>query len=219
MDCDFWLEKWISGDTKFDQGKPNPNLLENWARLVSKPSNVFVPLCGRSIDLRWLSEQGHNVLGVELSAVAIESFFDGLKIAYSKKAEGTFTRYESQSISILEGDFFELSVDHLKEVQAVYDRAWIVAFPPALRAKYAEHLKKIVPKNSPMLVVSLEYPGGLIDGPPFSVDETELCGLYGESSVTKLKDEQMSTSHPKFTAAGLETIRETVYSVMLRDYF
>ena len=66
-----------------------------------------------------------------------------------------------------------------------------------------------------MLVVSLEYPGGLIDGPPFSVDETELCGLYGESSVTKLKDEQMSTSHPKFTAAGLETIRETVYSVML----
>ena len=33
-----------------------------------------MPLCGKSLDLLWLRDQGHLVIGVELSATAFEDF-------------------------------------------------------------------------------------------------------------------------------------------------
>ena len=34
-----------------------------------------MPLCGKSLDLLWLAAQGHRVLGVEISPLAVDAFF------------------------------------------------------------------------------------------------------------------------------------------------
>ena len=54
-------------------------------RVISGKSgcSIFVPLCGKTLDLIWLNEKGHTVMGCELSEVAAKQFFEENKIPYS----------------------------------------------------------------------------------------------------------------------------------------
>ena len=54
MSDSFWLEKWEKGDTKFDQTEVNPYLIRHKEIFGDlKGKKIFVPLCGKSIDLLW----------------------------------------------------------------------------------------------------------------------------------------------------------------------
>src|SRR5690606_22020225 len=68
MHADFWLERWREGRTHFHLERVTPLLQKYWPGLgLPKGSKVLVPLCGKTLDMVWLAEQGHKVLGVELS--------------------------------------------------------------------------------------------------------------------------------------------------------
>ena len=76
MDTDFWLERWQNNQTGFHQDEINSYLTRYWSGLgLTQGSRVLVPLCGKSLDMLWLAEQGHSVVGIELSRLAIEAFF------------------------------------------------------------------------------------------------------------------------------------------------
>ncbi|WP_178862060.1 thiopurine S-methyltransferase [Thiomicrorhabdus cannonii] len=182
MQADFWHAMWESGVVGFQQTEINGYLQQHWQRLgLQGDETVLVPLCGKSLDMLWLGEQGHKVLGVELSQKALDEFLDENKLrSVAPLVHAHFCGYRLSAMTLLCGDFFHLSAADCEEVGAVYDRAAIVALPPEMRKQYAAHLQAILPAGTKLLLVNLEYDQSLLNGPPFSVPESEICTLFAD---------------------------------------
>jgi thiopurine S-methyltransferase len=182
METQFWLERWRQGRIGFHQTASNPWLVRYFKDLrIPADSRVLVPLCGKSLDMLWIAEQGYRVLGVELSPVAVASFFQENEFPVDHENRNEFISYRSGPIEILLGDFFDLKAGDLNGVVGIYDRAALVALPPDLRRRYASHLGAIVSAGLRILLLSFEYPEGFREGPPFSVTASEVEKLFSES--------------------------------------
>src|SRR3954465_9361426 len=137
MDANFWHETWKNRNLGFNQGKPNPSLMKYFNQLsLAKPSRVFVPLCGKTLDISWLLSNGYRVAGAELSKIAIEQLFAQLRLEPNVSSHGPVDRYSAKDIDIFVGDIFDISREMLGLVDAIYDRAALVALPPNLRDRY-----------------------------------------------------------------------------------
>lgn len=213
MNPEFWLENWRNNKIGFHQPVINPYLTAFWRQLdFTAGSQVFVPLCGKSLDLLWLRQQEHKVLGVEVSDLAVDSFFSENGLTYSKFKKDDFQHYQAERLTILQGDFFELTADHLQGVQGVFDRASLVALPFELRQKYVRHLTNILPSKARILLVSFEYDQSLMNGPPFSVIEAEIQALYQDSYDIELFLVQDALDlYPQFKSLGFNDLEEKVY--------
>ncbi len=177
MEHEFWHARWAEGRIGFHQAEFNAFLTEHWSALgLTSQAQVLVPLCGKSKDMLWLQAQGHDVLGVELSESACQAFFAEQGRTVSAEIQGDFTCYASEQIKLCCGDFFALDKAALAKVGAVYDRAALIALPPAMRKRYAELLCASLPEGVPVLLVTLEFEGD--QGPPFNVTEAELGALF-----------------------------------------
>jgi thiopurine S-methyltransferase len=215
---EFWLERWEREETGFHQNDFNPYLRQYWQDLhLADGSAVFVPLCGKSLDMLWLREQGHPVLGVELSAIAVQAFFNENGYHPQHETYGKFDRCEADSIRILCGDFFDLGKDDLKNVAAVYDRASLIALPPEMRERYARHLVNILPSATQILLVTVDYPQAEMQGPPFSVSSGEVDALYREhAEVRVLAQLDVLEQNQRFRDRGLTRLRENIHLLTLR---
>jgi thiopurine S-methyltransferase len=218
MKNDFWLERWKREEIGFHQNEVNPYLSEFWPELaLARKSMVFVPLCGKSRDMRWLHEQGHQVLGVELSAIAVQAFFKENHYIQQHINDGKFDRYEADGICILCGDFFDLSKDELAKVNAVYDRASLIALPPDMRTSYVRHLADILPPATRILLVTVEYPQQEMQGPPFSVSSDEIESLYRKyADVQFLAGQDVLAQNQRFQQRGLSHLKENIFLLTLR---
>lgn len=178
-DNERWQQSWRDREIAFHQNVVNPHLVKFWQNLrLTAADRVFVPLCGKSRDLRWLADQGHTVVGVELSPLAVRAFFKENKMQPVRQKLGKFTRWEHGRISILCGDFFQLSAADLGEIAAVFDRASLTALPDEIRGAYIAHLKKILPASCKMLLLTTEEPDeGETQGQPFAIAD-EIASLY-----------------------------------------
>lgn len=190
MEPDFWLEKWQKNQLAFHEGAPNTLLTAHFAELgIPAGGTIFVPLCGKTQDMIWLRAQGCRVVGAELSRLAVEQFFaeNGLTPAVTKT--GWFERFEAEGIVILLGDLFELDDATLGPVDAIYDRAALVALPEKMRARYAAYLHALTDR-APQLLVTFEYDQTLINPPPHSVTEAEVRRLYDAAYDLTLAEER-----------------------------
>ena len=213
MDPEFWLERWQRGETGWHQEEINCHLREYWPQMqVAAGTRVLVPLCGKTLDLLWLASRGDRVLGVEISRLAVESFFEENNLSPIRTEEAPFVRYRVDELDILCGDFFHLRDDHLEAVGAVYDRASLIALPPPLRPRYAAHLDEILPATVPRLLITLEYDQAVMSGPPFSVHREEVGALFAERHrITTLAGFDVLDESPRFRANGLKQLVERVY--------
>ena len=213
METDFWLERWERNQIGFHQDAVNSYLIKHLPELRLRAGDpVFVPLCGKTLDMLWLDEQGYAVLGVELSPLAIESFFKENARRVRCVQAGMFTRWTSGSLDILCGDFFDLTREDLGGAKAVYDRASLIALPPHMRPAYAAHMAGLLPSASRILLVTLEYPEGEMAGPPFSVGEREVRRLYHDwFDVKVLGSTDILAQNPRFRDRGLTRLCEIVY--------
>jgi thiopurine S-methyltransferase len=213
MITDYWLESWKQNKIGFHQHEINGHLSSFWKQLNAEgQSQVFVPLCGKSLDLLWLRQQGHHVLGIEISAIAIRDFFVENNLNFNSRQQNDLLIWESDHLTILQDDFFKLTVNQLLEVVGVFDRAALVALPISLRQKYAKHLKNILSDKAKILLIAFEYDQSKMDGPPFAVDEAEIHGLYGDSYEIKLLLSQDTLdNYPSFRSRGLSSLTEKVY--------
>lgn len=179
MEANFWREKWANGEIAFHQSEANPLLVEHMAKLALPPgSRVFVPLCGKTRDIAWLLSQGYRVCGAELVETAVQQLFHELDMAPTITPEGTGRRYGVAGVDIFVGDLFALSAVALGAVDAVYDRAAMVALPPAMRERYATHLIALT-DAAPQLLLTFVYEQSQMSGPPFSVSHDEVRRHYG----------------------------------------
>ncbi len=218
MNPEFWLANWNNNKIGFHQQETNSHLISFWQHLNVAPScHVFVPLCGKSLDLIWLYQQGHKVLGVELSAIAASQFFSENGLSYTAFKQADFHCHQTGRLTLLQGDFFNLTADHLHNVQGVFDRASLIALPPELRQKYVRHLKSILPVGTNILLLTLEYEQTEMTGPPFSVNEAEIQVLYQDSyQIRLLFAQDVLDSYPQFRSIGLKSLQEKVY--LLKAY-
>ncbi len=213
MDAEFWKKRWENDETGFHLDEVNPFLPRFWPQLhIHKKSQVFVPLCGKSLDLCWLREQGHEVWGVELSPLALRRFFSEQGLKPEVRRAGAFEIWETEGIRLFCGDFFELSPELLGQPSVVYDRASMIALPPDMRPGYARHLQSLAPASAPRLLVTLDYEQAQMDGPPFAVSEAEVCALYGDSfQIEKIFSEDILAENERFQQRGLSRLEESVY--------
>ncbi len=218
MDPDFWHQRWREGRIGFHQDRPTPLLLEYWPVLGLAPgSEVFVPLAGKSLDLAWLAAQGHRVLGVELSALAVEQFFAGQGLTPQVHDTRYGRHYQAGGIELICGDAFGLDAQALAGCSAVYDRAALIALPPSLRRRYVRELHAHLPAGCRGLLITLEYPQQEKQGPPFAVSETEVRDLYGHDwTVQTLQRRDILAQQPGFAAEGVSALETTVYRLSRR---
>ena len=179
MDHDFWHRNWERNEIGFHTPVPNPLLVTHFTALkLPTASRVFLPLCGKSLDIHWLLAGGYRVAGAELSRVAVEQLFAALSIAPDITPVAQMIRYSAAGLDIFVGDIFDLTRDALGPVDAIYDRAALIALPAPARERYADLLMRIT-DGAPQLLVTLDYDQSLVDGPPFAVPPTEVARHYG----------------------------------------
>lgn len=213
MRPDFWLEKWARNEIGFHQDSINAFLRDHWPLLGLRGDEpVLVPLCGKSLDMHWIHGLGHPVIGVELSERACRDFFAEADIRPEILDQGVFREFRHGGIRLLCGDIFALGPHQIREVAAVYDRAALIAWPPDMRPAYAEHLKRILPDRAQILLVTLEYPRGEMQGPPFSVGEDEVQELFGDRfRIERVHAEERGRDDPFAKGKGLSDLWEKVY--------
>ncbi len=192
MHPDFWIERWQSGRIGFHQGAPNPLLVAHAAALGAGPRRVLVPLCGKTEDMVWLAAQGHTVVGVELAIQAVEDFFRAHGLEPRVTPQGCAWSYTVGPFTLLAGDFFGVTRDDVGPVDALYDRAALIALPPSMRLRYAAQVRALLPDGPRGVVITLESPEGPMEGPPFSVSEAELRALYPDTPITLLESQGLT---------------------------
>lgn len=181
MDASFWHNRWQTNQTGWHERAVNPLLITHFPSLRLPPGKrVFVPLCGKSLDLGWLLSQGYAVAGAEVSELAVTQLFAELRMEPTISEVGKHKLFQGEKIDIFVGDFFDLSRKILGPVDAVYDRAALVALPEPTRIRYAAHLKALTPL-APQLVIGYEYDQTMAPGPPFSVTSDELHRHYSDT--------------------------------------
>jgi len=178
MHHDFWYSRWQTNQIGFHLSETNPLLVKHFPALnLPQGAHVFLPLCGKSLDIHWLLAQGFCIVGVELSQIAVEALFADLKLSPTVRKVGALTRYSANNIEIFNGDFFALSAQILGKVDAIYDRAALVALPEDMRKRYTAHLMAITQKAM-QLLICFEYDQTIHAGPPFSISKVEVNEHY-----------------------------------------
>lgn len=210
MEKDFWKAKWVNNEIPFHESKANPLLVAHFDKLKLRlGSRVFLPLCGKTLDIAWLLAQGVKVCGAELSKIAVEQLFAELGVQPNITSHGPISRYSAPNVDLMLGDMFDVSGELLGPVDAVYDRAALVALPCPMRDRYTQHLSAIT-NRAAQLLVTFDYDQTQMDGPPFSIDRDEVYRHYNQTyEITLLQSQAV--------VGGLKGICEASEHIWLLD--
>lgn len=220
MEPTFWHARWQNNEIGFHEGQANTWLTTYWPQLSpeTQSGKVLVPLCGKTHDLHWLVTQGHPVLGVELSEIACQDFFKEAGLHVEPTPCGAHLRFQSGALNLLCGDFFQLDRESAADIRRVYDRAALIALPPAMREAYARHLSTLLPDGTEMLLITLDYPEGQMKGPPFNVSDAEVKRLYGDAfDIEQLAHIPMDEANDFARRRGLSGASEGVFRLKKRS--
>ena len=223
MDIDFWVERWSRGNIAFHEQAVNPYLGYYYGELGPPPQKradlrVFVPLCGKSLDLLWLIQNGYETVGVECSELAVEDFFSERQLAFSKSRLERHISYKTDKLEILLGDFFALTHEDIGRITDIYDRASLIALPHAMRRQYVSKITQLQAPGTRTLLITLNYPQAEMEGPPFSVSDEEVSELYREQyKIDKLAAKNIIDDEPRFKDRGLTSLTETAYKLTRKN--
>lgn len=200
-----WLERWRIGRTGWHEPEGNRNLHAHWSLSGRR---VLVPLCGKTPDLLWLEARGNEVVGVELSEIAVEAFFAENNLDY-EAVDGSLPGWRAvgRNVTLFCGDFFAFEAEPF---DAHYDRGALIALGPELRDRYSRHVASLLSEDAHQLVITIEYEQSVCEGPPFALAPEEVQrhwpGLRRHSSV-----DDIANAPPKFLEAGLREMLEVVW--------
>lgn len=213
MDPRYWLKRWEQGHIGFHANEPHETLIRVWEKHIQHASTAFVPLCGKSKDLKWLSDKGLRVIGCELSEIACRSFFEENALSYTTREFKEFTIYESVGIEIWCGDLFDLKSGYLPEWDLIFDRAALVALPEHMRQGYVNKIADLTPEGAQKLLLSFDYKADESIGPPFNIAPKYIPELYKAwKKVEKIADRSIQVGESsKLFKNGVKTIMEEAY--------
>ncbi|MCA6064638.1 thiopurine S-methyltransferase [Thalassolituus marinus] len=223
MQADFWHDKWERMEIGFHLQEVNKALLKYWPSVdAAAGDTVLIPLCGKTLDLVWLRQQGHAVVGIELSEIALDELAsllqEALDISLIKSREGDRVMYRGDGVLLIAGDFFAVTAELLADEgfvapAVIYDRAAIVALPDSMRADYTKHLLSLSP-SARQLLITLDYDQKKRSGPPFAVSDAEVEQHYATAKqVQRLEERELIDQEPRFREQGLDSFIQRVYLI------
>lgn len=209
-----WESRWQDGRIGFHLPEVNPYLIRFSDELLCEsPDKVFVPLCGKSLDLCWLASKAKKVVGVELVSKAVYDFFAENNLAYTIQQAEKLQLFSSKSIDIFQGDFFDLKLEQTSSFKAIYDRASIVSLQKDERKKFVEHLISFLEPGGRILLIILEYDQNKMDGPPYCVSAEEIEKLFSPYGTLELL-ETCEVLDDRFRNKGLDSLLEHVFLII-----
>lgn len=217
MSLDYWKLRWQHRDIAWHLNQVQPSLMRFWPSLqVPVSKTVFVPLCGKSLDMKWLAEQGYRVSGVEISELACESFFEEHQLISRRRVIPDFIVYESANFQIFCGDFYHLVPGMISDIGGVYDRASLFALSAQERPRYIEHLRSLILPETRILLLSYETQD-TVQGPPFPVFSDEIRSAYEDAyivnEVLRKTIDDLSDFSPYLITRGYKTLDIVVYTI------
>jgi len=213
VDHQHWLDRWQENRIGFHESTVNRHLQRYLPQFeLPQGACVFIPLCGKAHDIAWIAAQGYEVIGIELSQLAIEAFFAEQELDYERFDTDRFGIYKAGNISLLQGDFFDLSNGDLAACSLVYDRASLIAMEQPDRPRYYDHMLSIIPAVSNMLLITLAYDQAEMRGPPFAVPTDEVHQYYSDQfAINLLESNDIIDESPRWRKVGLTSLRESVF--------
>jgi len=212
MEADFWRSRWQNAQLGFHLPFVHP-ILERYLPGFGLPAGarVFVPLCGKTQDIGWLLAQGYEVVGAELSELAVGQLFEELGVEPTIDDWEGGRRWRHGGLTVFQGDIFALPAGALGRVDLVYDRAALVALPEAMRKTYVAQVLTLS-GEAPQLLIAFEYDHREMPGPPFPVLPDELQRLYGDAhALTELSRKDVIAHQARFREAGVTRFEEIAW--------
>ena len=208
---EFWHHRWHNQKIGWHRKMYNDLLLKNWSKInATEGGNVFVPLCGKSLDMLWLAEQGHTIVGLEMVPQAIESFFIENQFHFDIVEFGKHRKYSSQPFTIFQGDFFDISTG-LIQADAWYDRAALIAIDPSNRKEYVNQISKQTKSGAVGLLITFAYPQEQMQGPPFALQDHTVRDLFSDGFELELLEKIFLEDEKE---RGLTNISSSVFKIV-----
>jgi thiopurine S-methyltransferase len=214
---EFWAKRWSESQIGFHEGAPNDLLVAHVARIESRaraaPARILVPLAGKSVDMRWLAERGHEVVGVEVVWQAVRTFFGEWEVDPEEKEIGGKQALTAKGVTLVCADMFAVSPEELGRFDVIYDRAALVALEPSTRGRYVDKCRSLLAEGGMTLLVTFAYDQAITQGPPWSIDEKTVRELYARAGEIELLQKREIVPSPRLVASGIATIEESVYLI------
>ena len=212
MKHEFWNERWQQRHIGFHLGHPHDWLVAAHERIPAA-SRIYVPLCGKTVDLVWLRDQGHEVIGCEFVASAIQDFFreHELSAQTEHRASGgdSYECHRTPGLSVLQGNALNLNPALVGgPIDVIFDRAALVALDPTSRQRYVDGLHSLLRPGGHILLIAFAYDQSRIAGPPWSIDAPTIEQLFGERFAIETLAVRAEEGNPRFQAAGVPEMEE-----------
>ncbi|XP_032632861.1 thiopurine S-methyltransferase isoform X1 [Chelonoidis abingdonii] len=219
-----WLQKWKMRQIGFHKEQGHPILRKYLDVLLLNGRSglrIFFPLCGKAVEMKWLADMGHYVVGVELCECALKEFFTEQDLSYSEEtipgiSGAKVFKSTSGNISLYCCSIYDLSSTIVGRFDGIWDRGSLVAINPCDREHYADLMLSVMERSCCYLLVSVLYDSNKHKGPPFYVPEAEIKSLFGKVCEIKCleKVDDFSDQHK---AWGLDYFLEVTYLLTLKS--
>uniref|UniRef100_A0AAV2K0Y5 thiopurine S-methyltransferase n=1 Tax=Knipowitschia caucasica TaxID=637954 RepID=A0AAV2K0Y5_KNICA len=220
MQLEEWEERWQQEKIGFHQLAVHKMLENNIDKVVAGRTRVkfFFPLCGKAVDMKWLSDSGHSVVGVEQSEKGIRQFFEESNMSFSEEPVPNVPgakvfRNSEKSVSLYNCDIYKFSSSLEGQFGAIWDRGAFVAINPKDREKYAALMVSLMAPDCRYLLDTLLYNPQLYQGPPFFVPDEQLLALFGPSCDIELVQEADALNE-RAKNWGLDSLTEKVHMLL-----
>ena len=205
-----WNKNWKNEKIGFHQAQTSPSLLQ-YAHILDEERTILVPLCGKTLDMHFLHQRNHCVIGVELIPKAIDDFFQEWGVVPTKKKD----RFWYEQITIINQNIFAIQPPTIPTIDGIFDRAALVALPTHIRAQYARHLLTLLKDEGTLLLITYDLPRSQEKGPPFAVRQNDVPKLFARASSVELLKEIHKTpkEEPSLSSRGVAWSKEHVWLI------
>lgn len=216
-----WAQHWLHGG--FYVPTVTKMLEINIDKVVDGRSGVkfFVPLCGKTADMKWLAEMGHSVVGVERSQNAVRQFFEENNMSYTEefvpKIPGAKVfQNMDKTLSLYQCDIYSFNSSFEGQFDAIWDRGALVVINPKEREKYAALIISLMAPGCRYLLDTMLYDPKRYAGPPFLVTDEQVQNLFGsDCDIESLQEEDALTE--EWADSGLDSLTEKVHLLVLKS--
>jgi len=181
---EYWDAKWKANQSSWHIDGTNHFLVKyfNHITKIKNPARILVPLCGKAVDVKWMYDLGHSVVGIEGVEEPIIQFFTEQHLEYRKEMVGNCPCYSTEDgrIQIFHSDLFLIDAEVVGKFDGIWDRGSLVAIYQEDREKYAELMKKLLNESFAYVLITVAYDQSKFSGPPRSVPENEMNRLFGD---------------------------------------
>ncbi|XP_037374810.1 thiopurine S-methyltransferase [Talpa occidentalis] len=212
-----WQQKWVNRNIAFHQEQGN-QLLKKYLDTFLEGKNglrVFFPLCGKAVEMKWFADQGHSVVGVEISELGIREFFTEQNLTYSEEPVmeipgAKLFKSSSGNILLYCCSLFDLPRANIGKFDRIWDRAALVAINPGDHQRYTDIMLSLMEKGARYLLSVLSYDPTKYAGPPFYIPDAEIQRLFGSMCNIHCL-EKVDIFEEKYKRWGIDYLFENLY--------